>query len=43
MREASGLLLILIGTAFVWVGVHGYQGAGLSGIMNTIFGGIEKA
>lgn len=42
MREAGGLFLILVGTAFCWVGIHGYEGSGLSGVLNTIFGGISK-
>lgn len=40
MREAGGLFLILFGSAFIWIGVHGYQGTGLAGLMNSIFGGI---
>jgi hypothetical protein len=42
MREASGLFLILFGAGFVWVGVHGFEGTGLAGLMNTIFGAIGK-
>jgi hypothetical protein len=43
MREASGLFLILIGAAFLWVAIHGYDGAGLPGMFDTIFGGIERS
>jgi hypothetical protein len=38
MRETWALFLILAGSCFVWVGVHGYQGSGLPGLLNTIYG-----
>jgi len=38
MRETWGLVLILAGIALVWVGVHGYDGSGLPGLLNTIYG-----
>lgn len=43
MRESWGLFLIFLGIGFVWVGIHGYQGAGLPGLLDTIFGGIARA
>lgn len=42
MREAWGLFMVLTGTAFIWVAIHGYEGAGVPGMFNTIFGGIAK-
>lgn len=38
MREAFALFLIAAGTALMWVAIHGYEGAGLPGILNTIYG-----
>lgn len=42
MRETWGLFLILAGVAFIWVAIHGYQGAGVSGVMDTIYGGLSN-
>jgi hypothetical protein len=48
MRETWGLFLILVGIAFCWVGVHGYQGDqhslwALPQIMDSIYGGLRNA
>lgn len=43
MREAWGLFLVLTGSAFIWVGIHGYSGAGLPGMFDAIFGAIDQS
>lgn len=40
MRESFGLFFMAAGVALIWVGIHGYQGAGLPGVMNTIYGAL---
>lgn len=48
MKESWGLFLILLGIAFIYVGVQGYSGDphkmwALPDIMNTIYGGLRNA
>lgn len=45
MRAAVGLTLILVGIAFEWVALHGYESAepGFKGLLEGLFSGVRRA